>query len=58
MTHCKHLLRRHRASDGEHCGGGAQRPCPASDIADRALKDQMAHCGFLAELLIAECDDR
>lgn len=29
-----------------------------SDIADRALKDQMGYRGFLAELLMAECDDR
>jgi DNA replication protein DnaC len=29
-----------------------------SDIADRALKDQMTYRGFLAELLMAECDDR
>jgi DNA replication protein DnaC len=29
-----------------------------SDIADRAVKDQMTYRGFLAELLMAECDDR
>nr|WSW49213.1 ATP-binding protein [Streptomyces sp. NBC_01001] len=29
-----------------------------SDIADRAMKDQMTYRGFLAELLMAECDDR
>lgn len=29
-----------------------------SDIADRAIKDQMTYRGFLAELLMAECDDR
>jgi DNA replication protein DnaC len=29
-----------------------------SDIAERALKDQMSYRGFLAELLMAECDDR
>lgn len=28
------------------------------DIADRAVKDQMTYRGFLAELLVAECDDR
>ncbi|MDO0929826.1 IS21-like element helper ATPase IstB [Streptomyces sp. TG1A-8] len=28
------------------------------DIADRAVKDQMTYRGFLAELLMAECDDR
>lgn len=29
-----------------------------ADIADRAVKDQMTYRGFLAELLMAECDDR
>ncbi|MDO0917818.1 IS21-like element helper ATPase IstB [Streptomyces sp. DT2A-34] len=29
-----------------------------ADIADRAAKDQMTYRGFLAELLMAECDDR
>ncbi|MFD7626339.1 ATP-binding protein [Streptomyces sp. NPDC059851] len=29
-----------------------------SDIADRAMKDQMTYRGFLGELLMAECDDR
>ncbi|MFI5679963.1 ATP-binding protein [Streptomyces cellulosae] len=29
-----------------------------SDIADRAVKDQMTYRGFLAELLMTECDDR
>ncbi|MFE2500254.1 ATP-binding protein [Streptomyces scopuliridis] len=29
-----------------------------SEIADRAVKDQMTYRGFLAELLMAECDDR
>ncbi|CAL9673508.1 IS21-like element helper ATPase IstB [Streptomyces sp. enrichment culture] len=29
-----------------------------SDIADRAVKDQMTYRGFLAELLMAESDDR
>jgi DNA replication protein DnaC len=29
-----------------------------SDIADRAIKDQMTYRGFLAEVLMAECDDR
>lgn len=29
-----------------------------SDIADRAMKDQMTYRGFLAELLMTECDDR
>jgi len=29
-----------------------------ADIADRAIKDQMTYRGFLAELLMAECDDR
>ncbi len=29
-----------------------------ADIADRAMKDQMTYRGFLAELLMAECDDR
>ncbi|MFD3917201.1 IS21-like element helper ATPase IstB [Streptomyces sp. NPDC058603] len=29
-----------------------------SDIAERALKDQTSYRGFLAELLMAECDDR
>ncbi len=29
-----------------------------SDIADRAMKDQMTYRGFLAELLMAEYDDR
>jgi len=29
-----------------------------SDIAERALKEQMSYRGFLAELLMAECDDR
>ncbi|MFF8717783.1 IS21-like element helper ATPase IstB [Streptomyces sp. NPDC015184] len=29
-----------------------------NDIADRAVKDQMTYRGFLAELLMAECDDR
>ncbi|MET9041744.1 ATP-binding protein [Streptomyces sp. NPDC059687] len=29
-----------------------------SDIADRAMKDQMSYRGFLAELLMAECEDR
>ncbi len=28
------------------------------DIAERALKEQMSYRGFLAELLMAECDDR
>lgn len=28
------------------------------EIADRAMKDQMTYRGFLAELLMAECDDR
>lgn len=28
------------------------------DIAERAVKDQMTHRGFFAELLMAECDDR
>lgn len=28
-----------------------------SDIADRAMKDQMTYRGFLTELLMAECDD-
>jgi DNA replication protein DnaC len=29
-----------------------------NDIADRAVKDQMTYRGFLAELLMTECDDR
>lgn len=29
-----------------------------ADIADRAAKEQMTDRGFLAELLMAECDDR
>ncbi|MFF7987771.1 IS21-like element helper ATPase IstB [Streptomyces sp. NPDC007901] len=29
-----------------------------ADIADRAAKDQMTYRGFLAELLMTECDDR
>ncbi|MGW0191757.1 IS21-like element helper ATPase IstB, partial [Streptomyces sp. NPDC003362] len=29
-----------------------------AEIADRAAKDQMTYRGFLAELLMAECDDR
>jgi DNA replication protein DnaC len=29
-----------------------------SDIAERALKEQMSYRGFLAELMTAECDDR
>jgi DNA replication protein DnaC len=29
-----------------------------ADIADRAVKNQMTHRGFLAELLMTECDDR
>lgn len=29
-----------------------------ADTADRAMKDQMTYRGFLAELLMAECDDR
>ncbi|WP_285740668.1 ATP-binding protein, partial [Kitasatospora phosalacinea] len=29
-----------------------------ADIADRAVKDQMTYRGLLAELLMAECDDR
>ncbi|MGW0191702.1 ATP-binding protein [Streptomyces sp. NPDC003362] len=29
-----------------------------AEIADRAAKDQMIYRGFLAELLMAECDDR
>ncbi|MFI2618086.1 ATP-binding protein [Streptomyces sp. NPDC018584] len=29
-----------------------------SDIAERAAKEQMSYRGFLAELLMAECDDR
>lgn len=29
-----------------------------ADIADRAMKEQMTCRGFLAELLMAECDDR
>lgn len=29
-----------------------------ADIADRAVKDQLTYRGFLAELLMAECDDR
>ncbi len=29
-----------------------------SEIADQAVKDQMTYRGFLAELLMAECDDR
>jgi IstB-like ATP binding protein len=29
-----------------------------TEIADRAMKDQMTYRGFLAELLMAECDDR
>ncbi|GAA3503463.1 IS21-like element helper ATPase IstB [Streptomyces prasinosporus] len=29
-----------------------------SDITDRVVKDQMTYRGFLAELLMAECDDR
>lgn len=29
-----------------------------ADIADRAVKHQMTYRGFLAELPMAECDDR
>lgn len=29
-----------------------------SDLADRAARDQMSYRGYLAELLLAECDDR
>lgn len=29
-----------------------------TEIADRAMKDQMTYRGFLAELLMTECDDR
>lgn len=29
-----------------------------NEIADRAIKDQMTYRGFLAELLMTECDDR
>jgi len=29
-----------------------------AEIADRAAKDQMTYRGFLAELLMTECDDR
>lgn len=29
-----------------------------NEIADRAVKDQMTYRGFLAELLMTECDDR
>jgi DNA replication protein DnaC len=29
-----------------------------TEIADLAMKDQMTYRGFLAELLMAECDDR
>jgi hypothetical protein len=29
-----------------------------TEIADRAMKDQMTYRGFLDELLMAECDDR
>ncbi|CDR18163.1 hypothetical protein GCM10022420_094760 [Streptomyces iranensis] len=29
-----------------------------ADIAGRAAKDQLTYRGFLAELLMAECDDR
>lgn len=29
-----------------------------SDIADAAAREQMSYRGFLAELLMAECDDR
>ncbi|MGI5201413.1 hypothetical protein ACQEU6_07485 [Spirillospora sp. CA-108201] len=28
------------------------------ELAEAAVRDQMTHCGFLAELLMAECDDR
>nr|WP_167347418.1 ATP-binding protein [Streptomyces aureus] len=33
-------------------------PSIRNECADRAVKDQMTYCGFLAELLMAECDDR
>ncbi|CAM5574900.1 IstB-like ATP-binding domain-containing protein OS=Streptomyces griseomycini OX=66895 GN=FHS37_003367 PE=4 SV=1 [Streptomyces griseomycini] len=31
---------------------------PVLEVADRAVKDRMAYRGLLAELLMAECDDR
>lgn len=33
-------------------------PSIRNEIADRAIKDQMTYRGFLAELLMTECDDR
>lgn len=33
-------------------------PSIRNEIADRAAKDQMTYRGFLAELLMTECDDR
>ncbi|MEU9272451.1 ATP-binding protein, partial [Streptomyces sp. NPDC048251] len=61
-------VKRHRGLTEQAAGAAIEAPCKAlrlptirgqfADIAEEAAKGRMTYRGFVAELLLAECDDR